>query len=121
MRGVLDGVTEAVHNSSLDLQATTARVKLESGELRSRLDGIKGQVTEIEGNTSTTRSIALRMCSETKETLALAQQTSLNVKYLTDEWQKLGTSVCSKLILLSYRHGNGLTTSHYSLLSLTPS
>lgn len=121
MRGVLNDITDVVHNSSMDLQAATARVNLEPREFRSRLDGITDRVNVIENDTSTTRSIAVQMCSETMESLALAQQTSLDVRCLTDEWQKLGTSVGSKSLLISCKYGNGLTTSHFSLHSLMPS
>lgn len=112
-------LSRAVQNSAAIMQASVVASESERMEIQAHLGGISGLGRMIKDNSALTRSAMVRLDAYETETLAMARQTSIDLRGLADEWRNLGPSVCG-ILSPTQRGGRTLTFPHHSLHDSTP-
>lgn len=97
-------LSRAVQDSAAIMQASVVASESERVEIRTQLGGISGLGRVIEANSAATRSAMVRLDAYETETLAMARQTSTDLRCLADEWRNLGPSVCGIFFLTQRYH-----------------
>lgn len=87
-------LSQAVRGSLATMQAARVQIESEQTEIKAQLGEISGQGRVIEENTTVTRSVAVQMNADKTEALAIARQTSADLRSLTEEWRNVRPSVC---------------------------
>lgn len=87
-------LSQAIQDSLATIQAGTVRIESGRTEIKAQLGEILGMGRVIEDHATVTRSVAVQMNASKTEALAIARQTSTDLRSLTEEWQNLGPSVC---------------------------
>lgn len=87
-------LSQGIQNSLATMQAVKVYIESERTEIKAQLGEISGLGRMIEEHATATRSVAVQMSADKTEAMALAHQTSTDLRSLTDEWRGVRTSVC---------------------------